>query len=46
LQADAVVDIPAQFVNMLPYILTIVLLALVAGRLRPPAAVGRPYEKD
>jgi simple sugar transport system permease protein len=46
LQTDAVVDIPPQFVNMLPYILTIVLLAIVSGRIKPPAAVGRPYEKD
>jgi len=46
LQTDAVVEIPPQFVNMLPYILTIVLLAIVSGRIKPPAAVGRPYEKD
>ena len=46
LQADEVVDIPPQFINMLPYVLTIVLLAVVAGRVRPPAAVGKPYEKD
>ncbi len=46
LQADAVVDIPPQFVNMLPYILTIVLLAAVSGRIKPPASVGKPYEKD
>ena len=46
LQADEVVDIPQQFINMLPYVLTIVLLAVVAGRVRPPAAVGKPYEKD
>ena len=46
LQADAVLDIPPQFVNMLPYVLTIVLLAAVSGRIKPPAAVGRPYEKD
>lgn len=46
LQADAVLEIPPQFVNMLPYVLTIVLLALVSGRIKPPAAVGKPYEKD
>ena len=44
LQADEVVAIPQQFVNMLPYVLTIVLLAIVAGRVKPPAAVGKPFE--
>lgn len=38
--------IPHQFVGMMPYILTIVVLAGVAGRARPPAAVGQPYEKE
>lgn len=46
LQADEVIAIPQQFINMLPYVLTIVLLAIVSGRIKPPAAVGRPYEKD
>ena len=46
LQADEVLAIPPQFVNMLPYVLTIVLLASVSGRIRPPAAEGKPYEKD
>ena len=46
LQADEVVAIPQQFINMLPYVLTIVLLAIVSGRVKPPAAVGKPYEKD
>jgi simple sugar transport system permease protein len=46
LQSDAVFEIPPQFVNMLPYVLTIVLLAAVSGKVSPPAAVGKPYEKD
>jgi simple sugar transport system permease protein len=46
LQADEVVAIPPQFINMLPYVMTIVLLAIVSGRIKPPAAVGKPYEKD
>ncbi len=46
LQADEVIAIPQQFTNMLPYILTIVLLAIVSGRIKPPAAVGKPYEKE
>jgi simple sugar transport system permease protein len=31
---------------MLPYVFTIVVLALSAGKVRPPAAAGRPYEKE
>lgn len=38
--------IPHQFIGMLPYVLTIVVLAGFVGRSRPPAAVGRPYEKE
>jgi simple sugar transport system permease protein len=39
------VDIPAQIVGTLPYIVTIVVLAGFIGRSTPPAAVGVPYEK-
>jgi simple sugar transport system permease protein len=38
--------IPHQFVGMLPYLLTIVVLAGFVGRARPPAAEGRVYEKE
>jgi len=36
--------IPSQFVEMIPYALTIVALAGVVGRAVPPAALGRPVE--
>jgi general nucleoside transport system permease protein len=36
--------IPSQFVEMIPYILTIVALAGVVGRSTPPAALGRAVE--
>jgi general nucleoside transport system permease protein len=36
---------PVQFMQMLPYVITIVVLAGIIGRARPPAAVGKPYEK-
>lgn len=38
-------DLPAQFLQMLPYVITIIVLAGIIGRARPPAAVGKPYEK-
>jgi simple sugar transport system permease protein len=37
-------DIPAEFLQMLPYVLTIVVAAV--RRPIPPAAVGQPYEKS
>jgi len=37
-------SIPEQFVNMTPYVITIVVLAGFVGKVRPPAAAGRAYE--
>ncbi len=39
------VDFPAQIIGMLPYVVTIIVLAGVVGRSTPPAAVGVPYDK-
>jgi len=38
--------IPPEFLQMTPYILTIIVLAGVVGRAIPPAAGGKPYEKQ
>ncbi|MDX1521162.1 MAG: ABC transporter permease [Anaerolineae bacterium] len=46
LQFLGIIDIPHQFIGMLPYVLTIVVLAGFVGRARPPAADGIPYEKE
>jgi ABC-type uncharacterized transport system permease subunit len=35
--------IPVQFIQALPYILTVLLLAGFVGRARPPKALGMPY---
>lgn len=43
---DILSAIPAQAFSALPYVVTIVILAGVVGRSIPPAAVGRPYEKE
>lgn len=39
-------DIPSQFPQMLPYVLTIIVLTGVVGRAIPPAADGVPYTKE
>ena len=38
--------IPVEFLQMLPYILTIVVLAGFGGRAIAPAAIGKPYRKE
>src|SRR5581483_418940 len=38
--------IPSEFLAMAPYIATIVLVAGLVGRARPPAADGKPYIKE
>jgi ABC-type uncharacterized transport system permease subunit len=38
------VPIPSQFLLMAPYIATILAVAGLVGRSRPPAAVGKPYD--
>lgn len=46
IQFFGMLDIPHQFIGMLPYLLTIIVLAGFGGRARPPAADGVPYEKE
>ena len=38
--------IPSEFLSMAPYIATIVVVAGLVGRARPPAAIGKAYVKD
>lgn len=39
-------DIPVQFIQMVPYVLTIIVLAGFIGTSRPPKALGIPYQKE
>lgn len=38
--------VPSQFIDMIPYVLTIFVLASAIGRATPPAAIGVPYIKE
>lgn len=38
--------IPSEFLSMLPYIVTIIVVGGVVGKSRPPAADGQPYIKQ
>ena len=38
--------VPVQFINMLPYLMTVILLAGFIGKSVPPKASGIPYTKD
>ena len=40
------VPIPSEYLLMVPYIVTILAVAGLVGRVRPPAADGRPYDKE
>lgn len=37
--------VPPQFLNSVPYIVTIIVVAGVVGRVRGPASAGQPYEQ-
>jgi simple sugar transport system permease protein len=39
-------EIPVQFTIMLPYVLTVIILAGFVGKIQAPRASGIPYEKD
>ena len=39
------VDIPTELLTMLPYVVTVIVVAGVVGRVRAPAADGIPYTK-
>jgi simple sugar transport system permease protein len=39
-------EIPNQFVQMIPYVLTIVVLAGFIGQSRAPRSLGLPYQKE
>ena len=45
LQQSGNFDVPPQLTGTLPFVVTIIVLAVAAGRVRAPGAVGQPYIK-
>jgi ABC-type uncharacterized transport system permease subunit len=45
-QMQGVVNIPVQLIQIIPYVLTMVVLAGFIGRAIPPKAIGVPYMKE
>lgn len=39
------VDVPPQLLNSVPYLVTVIVVAGVVGRVRGPAAAGQPYDQ-
>jgi simple sugar transport system permease protein len=46
IRMQGVAPVPVQFIQMIPYILTLVVLAGFIGRAIPPKAIGKPYLKE
>ena len=40
------INVPTQVLQMVPYLVTIIVVAGLVGRVRAPAADGRPYKKE
>jgi len=38
------VELPYNLLLMTPYVLTLIVLALFAGRVRPPGDLARPFQ--
>ncbi len=45
LQVESVA-VPSELIQVLPHLLTIVVMAGLIGRSRAPAALGKPHERD
>ncbi len=45
LQAAKIIDVAPQLVGTLPYVMTLVVLGVAAGKVRAPGAVGQPFVK-
>jgi general nucleoside transport system permease protein len=39
----AIGTVPVQFIQVLPYLITVAILAGFVGTARPPRALGKPY---
>jgi simple sugar transport system permease protein len=44
LGGSAGIGVPQEFLNAIPYVLTLIILVALVGRSKAPAADGQPYE--
>ena len=45
MRLQGVINIPVQFIQMIPYVLTILVIAGFIGKAVPPAGSGIPYKR-
>jgi simple sugar transport system permease protein len=46
IQMQGVTNVPVQFIQIIPYVMTIIVLAGFIGLSRAPRALGLPYAKE
>lgn len=46
IRLQGVVPIPNEFIQMIPYLFTVIALAGAIGKATPPAASGKPFKKE
>ncbi|MBL8149806.1 MAG: ABC transporter permease, partial [Blastocatellia bacterium] len=46
IRLQGVSSIPTQFIQLIPYVLTMIVMAGFIGRVHPPRALGNPYVKE
>ncbi len=46
LQGIGIINLPSEFFLIIPFVLSLIVLAGFVGRAHPPASIGVPYEKE
>lgn len=46
IRMQGVISIPNQFIQIVPYVITMIVLSGFIGKVNPPRAIGQPYVKE